>query len=86
MADANVQAWLELESSWYPQKGNFVGCGYVGTSDNIKAVKFGGGCTGCEDEEEAYPSNLLWLWITLGVVGTLLIGLGVFLYMKQSKV
>lgn len=86
LADANVQAWQALESTWYPTEFNFNGCGYIGTEDDIEPVKFGDGCTGCTDADSAYGStDLLWLWIVLGCVGAILIALGIFYCLKKSK-
>ena len=41
----------------------------MGTSDNVKPVMFGDGCTGCKYDDAAYPLNLTWLWIVLGCLG-----------------
>jgi hypothetical protein len=71
---------------WYPTDDNFVGCGYEGTSDNIKAVKYGEGCEGClsDAETDEDDSSLLWLWITLPIV-LLIISLGLWYFLCGSK-
>lgn len=83
---------------WYPTNDNNDGCGYVGTSNNVSAVRFGAGCEGCTELTQANyendpnspsydpPADLLWLWITLPIVVVLLAGLGYYFVSKKSKV
>jgi hypothetical protein len=85
-SDGNVALWKAQTSLWTPTEDNFTGCGYIGTEDNLEPVKFGDGCTGCENEQSAYSNSLLWLWITLPIVVLLGAGITIFFCNKQSKV
>ena len=85
--DASVATWLSLTSLWSPTEANFTGCGYLGTDDQISAIKFQDGCDACLKEDQAYgsTSDLIWLWVSMIVVGLLALGIVTMCCMKKKQ-